>query len=125
MDDATRTEKVAVAHAHRADAARDYRSDIAVAHIVAAGGVQDCLGERGGCDRRLEAEITGRAVQPVDMLGQLEDAAVDRLQPLEHAVTVDEGVVEHGDLGVVLGRELAVDVDMLADHAGKTPVFRM
>ena len=54
----------------------------------------------------------GRIPEPVDMLGQSEDAAAVAAHPLEHAVAVEQTVIVDADLGVFFVVELAVDVDL-------------
>ena len=62
-------------------------------------------------DGHLEQDGLGRIVEPIDVLFQLEGLAAVDPHALEHAVTVQEAVVEDGDLGVIAVVPLAVNVD--------------
>src|SRR5205807_254292 len=53
----------------------------------------------------------GRVIQAVEVFVQPEDPPVVHADSLEHAVAIQETVVEHRDLGVRLVVVLAVDPD--------------
>ena len=52
-----------------------------------------------------------RGIEPIEVLGEPEDAPVVDTNPLEHAVAVQQAVVEHRHPGVRLVAVLAVDPD--------------
>src|SRR5207253_10664109 len=61
--------------------------------------------------RDLEPRALGRVIQAIEVLVQPEHAPVIHADSLEHAVAVQETVIEHRDLGVRLVVVLAVDPD--------------
>src|ERR1051325_2145571 len=64
-----------------------------------------------------------RGIQPIEVLGEAEDAPVVDTNPLEHAVTVQQAVVEHRNPGVRLVAVLAVDPDE-GGHRWRGGIYR-
>ena len=98
-------------HAHHLRAAPGDRAHIGFLLAVLLdhqllGGVD--LGDRVG---DFEVEHIGRALQPLGMLGGLEDLAAIGALALEHAARVMQAVAEHMQIGLVPGHQLAVVPD--------------
>ena len=97
--------------AHHLRAAPGDRADIGLFLAVLLqhqflGGVD--LGDRIG---DLEVEHIGRALQPLGMLGALEDAAAIGALALEHAARVMQAMGQHMQVGLVPRHQLAVVPD--------------
>ncbi|MHC4211673.1 MAG: hypothetical protein ACYSWT_18420 [Planctomycetota bacterium] len=58
-----------------------------------------------------EGQGPGRAAEPIEVLGQLEDPSLVDAQPLPHGVAALDGRVERADPRLVARPEVAVDVD--------------
>ena len=97
-------------------AARHDPLDVGLAQAVAPHRLDDEIFELAAIDRRDDADRGQRAPEAVDVRAELEDAAVPGDHGLEHAVTIEHGVVEHGDPGLRLRHELAVHVDDGLSH---------
>src|SRR5690606_7070104 len=92
----------------------DHRPDVPVAQPVGPDCLDDGLLHRLGGHGDLKPNGPGRTVEPVHMLPKLEDAAVVQPDPLKDAVAVEKTVVEDGDLRLLPGDQLAVEVDLHA-----------
>ena len=69
--------------------------------------------------RNLQPDRLRRFVQPRDVLFQPKDLAAVGAQAFEHAVAIQQAVVEHADLGVFLRNKLTVDVDLARHGSGQ------
>ena len=80
-----------------AGAARHDQADVAVADPVPAARLDDDVADVGVGVGNLEPDRLGRIEQAIDVAFELEDAAVVGADALEHAVAVEQAVVEDAD----------------------------
>ena len=95
-----------------ADAPGDHQADVPVVGFVTADGLHQDLDDLVPGAGDVEGDDLRRGVQPVDVAVEFEYPTVVGPDTLEHAVTVEETVVEDADLRVVFAVEPAVDVDL-------------
>ncbi len=90
-------------------------------HAVDGGGFLDDADELlpGLADVEVGSGRAGE--QPVEVAVEMDEPAFVKAKALPHAVTDEEGAVEHGHLRLVAWVELAVDVDA---HVGVSRVFQ-
>ena len=101
--------------AELAHAPRHHEADVRVPPPVAPDRFDHHAGHRVDRHRDLERDGVRRFIQTVEVLAETKDATVVDADPLEHAVAVEEAVIEDRDLRLVAIVECAVDVDMHAD----------
>jgi len=92
-------------------AAGHHEPDVGVAQVVGPQSLQHGLLHLVRRHRDLQHDGPGRGIQPVEVFLQTEHASVVGADPLEHAVPVEQAVVEHGDDRFLFGDEFPVDID--------------
>ena len=86
--------------------------------------VDDRSGQLLASHRDLQMNRLRRFIQPVDVLFQPEDAPGIGADALEYAVTVEQAMIEHADLGVGLVEQLAGDKDLGAHPRRPSALLR-
>src|SRR5439155_217106 len=97
--------------AQATDAACDHQANVAIAKFIQAAGAHDRLHDFGVSQRDRQQDGLGRVKQPVNVLFEFEDAAVVSANAFKYAVAVQQAVIEHGNLGVLLSVIFPVNVD--------------
>ena len=92
-------------------------ADVGVGQLVVSESVDDRGRHLLAFHRNLEMNSLGRFVEPIDVLLEPEDPPGVSPDPLEHAVAVEQAMIEDADLGVGLVVQLAADVDLGAHLA--------
>jgi len=113
-DDDGRLFATARIQAKRAHAARDDEADVTFAQLVFPARLDGGLHQFRMRQWNLKQNRFGGVEQPVNMLLELEDAAVVNADAFKNAVAVKQSVVEHGHLGTALVEIFAVNIDFHA-----------
>ena len=100
-----------------ADAARDDEAHVAIAQFIRPDGFDGGFHHFRPRHRDFQQNGLGGIKEPVNVFLQFEHPAVVSADALEHAITVKQAVVEHGDFCVALAEIFAINKDFHAAGA--------
>ena len=102
----------------RSRAACDNEANVTVANLVLAAGFNDRPHHLLMSQRDIEQQRFGGVKEPIDVLLQLEDAAVIGANALEDAIAVQQAVIENGNFRIALAVIFAINVNFHARRTG-------
>tara|TARA_Y100000589_G_C27011003_1_gene570812 strand:+ start:322 stop:642 length:321 start_codon:yes stop_codon:yes gene_type:complete len=94
------------------DPSREDQTDVSVCDAVDLDGLPDGVCDHLVSEGKIESDAFGRLPHAFKMGLKLEDSAVVDPDSLETTIAIQKAVIENTDLGLLLGKQFAINPDL-------------